>query len=159
MYSWLINACSPVTSSIADKCKAGFDYNSTILPAALNNLYSIYEETICCNTNNCNNQAGVCLTSEIASLYNLYNNNNNITNTMNYMNLISTSCSSIGGNTPLITITPLIKSTVTITVVVTLRVNLVYISDYGNLSSPASLDFIQLYKNFVNSFDQSILLK
>jgi hypothetical protein len=37
----------------------------------------------------------------------------------------------------------------TVTIPVSLRVNLAYLSDYTNLNSAAALTFIQNYKNFV----------
>lgn len=97
--------------------------------------YNFLEVYSCCSTDNCNNQAGYCISSQYVT--DAANANSSI-NTTNLV--ISKSCDS--GSIP-----PSFVPTVKI--VITLKLNLVYIYDYTNLSSIASLAIIAQYKSFV----------
>jgi hypothetical protein len=94
-----------------------------------------------CNTSDCNSQyAGACISAElIQAIY-----SSNLTSIRNLTSFpVYQSCSSGSSSNSL----PTFKLTITIG----LRVNQVFISDYNNLNSAASLSFIQNFTNFVNT--------
>ena len=95
--------------------------------------YNAFVEYACCTGNNCNTKSSYCISSDLLNSA-LKNNTFNVTNAV-----ISQSCNSNS-------ITPSVK----ITISINLKVNLVYISDYSNLTSAASLLFIQNLTNFVS---------
>jgi len=93
-----------------------------------------------CNTSNCNSQAGACFSAELVQIV----FSSNLTSVGNFTSLpIYQSCST-GSNSSL----PTFK----LTIAIGLRVNQVFISDYNNLNSAASLSFIQNFTKFVNNY-------
>jgi hypothetical protein len=96
---------------------------------------------LACNTNDCNSQyAGACISAELVQT--IYSSN--LTSIGNLTSLpVYQSCSSGSSSNSL----PTFKLTITIG----LKVNQVFISDYNNLNSAASLSFIQNFTNFVNT--------
>ena len=93
-----------------------------------------------CNTSNCNSQAGACISAELVQIY--YSSNRtsvgNLTSLPIYQSCSTESSSSL----------PTFK----LTIAIGLRVNQVFISDYNNLNSAASLSFIQNFTKFVNYY-------
>jgi len=115
-------------------------YNSTVLPGT-NLPLGFGQKYLLCNTSDCNSQyAGACISAElIQAIY-----SSNLTSIGNLTSLpVYQSCSSGSSSSSL----PTFKLTITIG----LRVNQVFISDYNNLNSAASLSFIQNFTNFVNT--------
>jgi hypothetical protein len=96
-----------------------------------------------CNTSDCNSQyAGACISAElIQAIYSIPNVTSQIRELTSLP--VYQSCSSGSSSNSL----PTFKLTITIG----LRVNQVFISDYNNLNSAASLSFIQNFTNFVNT--------
>ena len=116
-----------------------FNSNCEILSSTIANIiqgYNLSYKFSCCTGDDCNNkyQTSYCISSDLLSTA-LKNNTLNLTNAV-----ISQSCNSNSITTP----------SVKITISINLKVNLVYISDYSNLTSAASLLFIQNLKNFVS---------
>jgi hypothetical protein len=107
--------------------------NGTNLPLTLEIKYLL------CNTSDCNSQyAGACISAELVQTI----FSSNLTSVGNLTSLpVYQSCSS-GSSSSL----PTFKLTITLS----LKVNQVFISDYNNLNSAASLSFIQNFTNFVN---------
>jgi hypothetical protein len=95
-----------------------------------------------CNTSDCNSQyAGACFSAELIQYFFSFN----LTSIGNLTSLpVYQSCSSGSSSSSSL---PIFKLTITIG----LRVNQVFISDYNNLNSAASLSFIQNFTNFVNT--------
>ena len=97
-------------------------------------LYNVSYTFDCCSTSNCNSQSGYCFTTQLvadAISTNVYS--------LNVSDLIiSESCSS-SSDTPV----------ATVTLVASVKVNLVYISAYNNLTSNESLTFIANFKSYV----------
>jgi hypothetical protein len=113
-------------------------YNYSSLVAGTNLPLTIGLKYLLCNTSDCNSQyAGVCISAELVQ--NVLSSNST---TGNWTSLpVYQSCSS-GSSSSL----PTFKLTITLS----LKVNQVFISDYNNLNSAASLSFIQNFTNFVN---------
>jgi hypothetical protein len=120
--------------------KSSLNY-STVVPGS-NLPLTVELKYLLCNTSDCNSQyAGACISAElIQDIYssNLTSKTSNLTSFPIYQ-----SCSSGSSSNSL----PTFKLTITIG----LRVNQVFISDYNNLNSAASLSFIQNFTNFVNT--------
>ena len=116
-----------------------YDFYSN-LSSTLNKPILKGEKYIFCNTSNCNSQAGACFSAELVQ--DVFSSN--LTSVGNLTSLpIYQSCST-GSNSSL----PTFK----LTIAIGLRVNQVFISDYNNLNSAASLSFIQNFTKFVNYY-------
>lgn len=115
-----------------------YNYNLTSVFPEIKLPITVGYKNLVCNTSNCNSQAfGACITAElIQSLYS-YNSTEN-GGLIGYP--VYQSCSSD------ISSLPIFKLTITLC----LKVNQVFISDYNNLNSAASLSFIQNFTKFVN---------
>ena len=114
-------------------------YNYSSLVAGTNLPLTIGIKYLLCNTRDCNSQyAGSCISAELVQTI----LSSNLTSVGNLTSLpVYQSCSS-GSSSSL----PTFKLTITLG----LKVNQVFISDYNNLNSAASLSFIQNFTNFVN---------
>jgi hypothetical protein len=114
--------------------KSANNYNTSISGTSI----IIERNVFICNTSDCNSQyVGACISAELVQ--NVLSSNST---TGNWTSLpVYQSCSS-GSSSSL----PTFKLTITLG----LKVNQVFISDYNNLNSAASLSFIQNFTNFVN---------
>jgi len=102
--------------------------------SSFSKLYNISITIDCCNTTNCNIQSGYCLTTQfVADSISTNYSSQNVSDL-----IISESCSS-RSDTPI----------ATVTLLVSVKVNLVYISAYNNLTSNESLTLIANFKSFV----------
>ena len=108
------------------------DIDSNIL-----RLYNISYVNVCCNSTDCISQPGYCVSSQfVADALSV----NSYSYTLPSL-IISDSCNPSSSSTPF----------VTVTLVVSLKVNLVYISAYNNLTSNESLTLIANFKSFVRN--------
>ena len=123
----MIQPCVPASNIVCNKQ----NFVSAISSLKSYNFSYINE---CCNTTNCNSQSSYCISSQL--LADALSANNSSFNESDL--IISDSCSS-SSSTPI----------ATVNLVVSLRVNLVYISAYNNLTSNESLTFIANLKSFV----------
>ena len=114
-------------------------YNYSSVVPGTNLPLTIGIKYLLCNTRDCNSQyAGSCISAELVQTI----LSSNLTSVGNLTSLpVYQSCSS-GSSSSL----PTFKLTITLG----LKVNQVFISDYNNLNSAASLSFIQNFTNFVN---------
>ena len=115
-------------------------YNYSSLVAGTNLPLTIGIKYLLCNTSNCNSQAGACISAELVQIYYISNRTSvgNLTSLPIYQSCSTESSSSL----------PTFK----LTIAIGLRVNQVFISDYNNLNSAASLSFIQNFTKFVNYY-------
>ena len=147
-----------------------YNYSSVVpgtnLPLTLELKYLL------CNTSDCNSQyAGACISAELVQT--IFSSNltsvGNLTSLPVYQNCSSSSSgispsSSRSSISPISSISSSSSSssssrksssssslpTFKLTITIGLKVNQVFISDYNNLNSAASLSFIQNFTNFVN---------
>jgi hypothetical protein len=109
---------------------------------------NITSKSFLCNTSNCNSQAfGACITPELVHDISSSMDPAELTQLgdLNYLPVYQ-SCSSSESSSSSSSSLPTSKFTITLG----LKVNQVFISDYNNLNSAASLSFIQNFTNFVN---------
>ena len=111
--------------------------------------YALSSSSTCCNTTNCNNPTGYCISTGLLSDVANYN----MTSVFNSTGMaVSQSCNSTPTTTTSTTTTTTASTTTTsvgVTLVVTLKVNLVYTAAYADLSSGASILLIASYMSFV----------
>lgn len=119
---------------------SSYDYYRTF--SSIDYLYNFIGGYLCCNTNNCNNQVDACYTNEYVSNLISYN----LTGSLKLNNITTQSnCSSS-------------LSFSNVTLVIKMKINLVYLIDYNNLTSLASLSLIKNFEKFVDINISNIFL-